>query len=83
MGDLMSSGRIDEDLNKLVSDTVENLGYECVSVELHKSRDKSILRVFIDAPDSVMHGDCEKVSRTLSEYFDDSETEGIKFCPGK
>jgi ribosome maturation factor RimP len=45
-------------------------GLEVVEVELRGKGRGSLLRVFIDKPGGVTHGDCELVSRQLSAILD-------------
>lgn len=45
-------------------------GIEVVEVELKGSGNNQLLRVVIDKPEGVSHGDCETISRGLSEALD-------------
>jgi ribosome maturation factor RimP len=69
------------DLNTIVADRVEALGYELVEVERAGSAARPILRVRIDVaggsdPDPGSGGvtveDCTRVSRALEEFLDES-----------
>ena len=56
-------------LRDTLEPTVERLGYELVYVALVESKTRS-LRVFIDAPGGITLGDCERVSRQVSDVLD-------------
>ena len=56
-------------LRATLEPTVERLGYELVYVTLVESKTR-LLRVFIDAPGGITLGDCERVSRLLSDVLD-------------
>ena len=71
------------ELKRNISYIVDEAGYECVGVDCSSNPGKAILRVFIDSPGGIKHQDCERVSRSISEYIDRAESEGTKFFPGK
>jgi ribosome maturation factor RimP len=48
----------------------EKSGLEIVEVELKGSGRNQLLRVFIDKPGGVTHGDCETLSRQMEELLD-------------
>ena len=56
------------DLQQLIEQTAEGLGYEVVDVE--SSPRGRLLRVFIDAPDGITVDDCATVSNQLSRVFE-------------
>ena len=70
-------------LKKNISDIVGEAGYECVGVDCASNRGSAILRVFIDSPEGIRHQDCERVSRSVSLYIDQAESEGTKLFNGK
>ena len=70
-------------LKKNISDIVSGAGYECVGVDCQSSRGSAILRIFIDSPEGIRHQDCERVSRSVSEYIDRAESEGTELFNGK
>ncbi|MDR1580578.1 MAG: ribosome maturation factor RimP [Synergistaceae bacterium] len=71
------------DLKGAVYERVSLLGYECVGTELRKSGGAARITVFIDSAGGIEHGDCERVSRALSEFFDEAEHGGEAFLDGK
>ncbi|MDZ7754090.1 MAG: ribosome maturation factor RimP [Gammaproteobacteria bacterium] len=57
-------------LSELVASGVEALGYEFVGVELDTGGGRRVLRVYIDHPDGITLGDCERVSHQVSGVLD-------------
>ena len=57
------------ELRSLLEPLVERLGYELVYVTLTESKTRA-LRMFIDAPGGITVGDCEQVSRRVSDVLD-------------
>jgi ribosome maturation factor RimP len=78
----MASERI-EAAKRTVSDITEQMGYECVGIEISNARAGAVLRIYIDSPDGIGHFDCEKVSRAVSECFDNADREGAPFFGGE
>ena len=70
-------------LKKDISRIAEESGYECVGVDCVSGGGRSVLRVFIDSLEGIGHEDCERVSRSVSQYVDREESEGTKFFSGK
>ena len=54
---------------------VAELGYECVNVALASEDGRPVLRVMIDSIGGINVKDCETVSRTISRFLDDPESE--------
>jgi len=54
----------------LIREVVEGQGYELVDVEFKGAGKNSLLRIFIDAPTGVSHGDCELVSEQVGTVLD-------------
>ena len=52
---------------------VETKGFELVDVEWVKEGANWYLRAYIDKPDGVNIGDCEAVSRALSDKLDEAD----------
>jgi ribosome maturation factor RimP len=77
------AGRRDAVLKKNISDIAEGLGYECVLSEILPMKGNSVVRIYIDSPAGVTHADCEKVSRSISEFLDKTEEEGTAAVAGK
>ncbi|MGQ0621609.1 MAG: ribosome maturation factor RimP [Panacagrimonas sp.] len=57
-------------LKSLIEPLVESLGYELVLLDFSPQSRSTALRLFIDAPDGVVLGDCEKVSREVAALLD-------------
>ena len=80
-GHLMTGVRTEVLLDKvgaLAEPIAEDLGFELVDVLYTNLQGRWILRVFIDKPDGVDLGDCQKLSRELSTVLDVEDT-----IPGK
>lgn len=58
-----------ERLQELLEPVIESLGYELVLLEYAPSHN-ALLRLFIDGPNGIGLGDCEKVSREVSGVMD-------------
>ena len=54
----------------LLEPVVANLGFELADLELHLSRGRGQVRIFIDAVAGVTVDDCEAVSRQVSSVLD-------------
>ena len=66
-------------VNELLSRTflaiekiVVELGYECVNVALVTEDGRPVLRVMIDSIGGINVSDCERVSKAVNRYLDDS-----------
>ncbi len=59
----------DTALRQLLEPTVTGLGYELVNIE-YRSGENGLLRIFIDRPEGIGLGDCEKVSEQISALLD-------------
>jgi ribosome maturation factor RimP len=59
-----------DELATLLEPTVERLGYELSDLEVKLGGRSGIVRVFIDHPDGIGLGDCEKVSLAVSALLD-------------
>jgi ribosome maturation factor RimP len=57
-------------IRQMAAQVIESLGYELVECELKGGGKQSVLRVFIDKPDGITHGDCELVSEQLGTVLD-------------
>ena len=57
-------------LMDLLEPVVANLGFELADLELHLSRGRGLVRLFIDAAAGVTVDDCETVSRQVSSVLD-------------
>jgi ribosome maturation factor RimP len=54
----------------LLEPLVADLGYELVQLEMQPQGRGSLIRLYIDKPDGVDLGDCERVSREVSAALD-------------
>lgn len=59
-----------EELARLLEPTVVQLGYELTDLEVRVGGKSGVVRVFIDRPEGIGLGDCEKVSRAISALLD-------------
>ena len=57
-------------IRQVAEKVIESLGYELVELELKGGGKHSILRVFVDKPEGITHGDCELVSEQLGTVLD-------------
>lgn len=54
----------------LLEPAIERLGYSVVDIEYHPRGRRSLLRIYIDAPDGVTVDDCGRVSHQVSGILD-------------
>ena len=64
------TGSLRERLLSLLEPLVARLGFELVELEYAPGHRRGVLRLFIDAPQGVGLGDCERVSREVSALLD-------------
>jgi ribosome maturation factor RimP len=57
-------------VRQLVEQVVQSQGYELVDVEFKGAGNNSVLRIYIDTPTGVTHGDCELVSEQVGTVLD-------------
>jgi ribosome maturation factor RimP len=57
-------------IRRLIQEVVEGQGYELVDAEFKGAGKNSVLRIFIDTPEGVTHGDCELVSEQVGTVLD-------------
>ena len=63
-------GPVEQRLQQLLEPTVSALGYELLGSEYLAQGKHSRLRLYIDGPDGIGLGDCERVSRQVSAILD-------------
>jgi ribosome maturation factor RimP len=63
------SGLLDK-ITSLGEQAALGTGIEIVEIQLRGSGKARLLRVFIDKPEGVTHGDCELISQRLGEILD-------------
>lgn len=66
----MTGANLRERLMSLTEPVLHRLGYELVDLELVPGRQHSMLRLFIDRPESVGLEDCERVSREVGALLE-------------
>ena len=62
-----------EQVRELISPALEQCGVEFVSAEWAGGKRGGVLRLFIDKPNGVSIGDCERVSRIVTDVLDTYE----------
>ena len=62
--------KIEEQVEKLVKDKIENLGYDLYDVEYVKEGPNYYLRIYIDNKKGIDLNDCEKVSNEINDLLD-------------
>ncbi|MBI5448312.1 MAG: ribosome maturation factor RimP [Gammaproteobacteria bacterium] len=63
--------RVSTQLDDLIKETVESLGYELWGSAFHSRGNEQTLSVFIDSPGGITLDDCSAVSRRLSQVLDE------------
>ena len=64
---------IEEKVENLISETIENLGYELYDVQYAKEGKDYFMRVFIDKEDGIDLNDCETVSNEINPILDEAD----------
>lgn len=64
--------KLEEKVEKLISDKVTSLGYELYDVEYAKEGKNHYMRIFIDRPEGINIEDCEKVSNEINPLIDEA-----------
>lgn len=59
-----------EALVQLLEPTIRSLGFELADLELHLSKGRGLLRIFIDREAGISLEDCELISRQVSGLLD-------------
>jgi ribosome maturation factor RimP len=59
-----------EQLYEIIEPVVVGLGYELVGVQYFPSRERGLLRIYIDHPSGIGVDDCEQVSHQISGTLD-------------
>lgn len=65
-----SNARIVDQARSIAERVAESEGLEVVDVEWRGGGRRGLLRIFIDKPGGVTHGDCETVSKQVSTILD-------------
>ena len=64
---------IEDRVEALITEKINDLGYELYDVEYAKEGKDYYLRVFIDKADGIDLNDCEKVSDGINELLDEAD----------
>ena len=64
---------IEENVESLLTTTINNLGYELYDVEYAKEGKDHFLRIFIDKSEGIDLNDCEKVSNSINDLLDEAD----------
>ena len=63
---------IEEEVENLLNNKIEELGYDLYDVEYAKEGKNYYLRIFIDKPEGIDLTDCEKVNDAINTLLDDA-----------
>ena len=69
----LASRAVVEKITEVVERIADPAGIEIVEVDLLGGGASRVLRIIIDKPDGVTHGDCETISRNLGETLDERD----------
>ena len=64
--------KIEESVEKLVTDPINKLGYRLYDVMYVKEGKDNYLRIFIDNDKGISLGDCEKVNNAITNMLDEA-----------
>ena len=65
--------KIEENVEALVKDKIEDLGYELYDVLFFKEGPNKILRIVIDNENGISLDDCEKVNNEVKDLIDEED----------
>ncbi len=65
--------KIEENVESLVKEKIENLGYELYDVLFLKEGPNKILRIVIDKKQGISLDDCEKVNNEVKDLIDEAD----------
>ena len=65
--------KIEENVEALVKDRIEGLGYELYDVLFFKEGPNKILRIVIDNENGISLDDCEKVNNEVKDLIDEAD----------
>ena len=69
----MASTTIEEKVQKLITQAIEDLGYELYDVEYLKEGKDYHLCIYIDKDDGIDISDCEKVNEVINPILDEAD----------
>lgn len=64
---------LEEKIKNLIKETIEDMGYELLKVNLGCEEGKRALMIFINKKGGVSVEDCAKVSRTIEPILDQAD----------
>lgn len=62
--------RVQQQIREIAERVASSEGLEVVDVELRGGASNGVVRIFIDRPEGVTHGDCEMLSRQMGPMLD-------------
>ena len=65
--------KIEENVELLVKEPIENIGYKLYDVEYVKEGSDYYLRIYIDKDEGIDLNDCEKVSNEINDILDKAD----------
>ncbi len=63
--------KTEQEVEKLVTSPIENIGYEIYDVTYRKEGKSNYLTIFIDKKDGISIDDCEKVNNEITDLLDE------------
>ncbi len=63
--------KLDASIETLITEIVEEKGFELVEVKYFSAGGKTVLRIFADGDNGILLNDCAAISRALSERLDE------------
>ena len=72
-GENLASNNIESKVEKLLSNSIENLGYELYDVLYEKEGKDYYLRIIIDKPGGIDINDCEKTNNEINPILDEAD----------
>lgn len=63
--------KVEQDVEKLVTNPIENIGYEVYDVSYRKEGKSNYLTIFIDNEQGISIDDCEKVNNEITDLLDE------------
>ncbi len=70
---VVANKELEEKLTELGTDAARDTGIEIAEVQVRGVGKARLVRVYIDKPGGVTHGDCETISRRMGELLDERD----------
>ena len=67
-------------VRKIISGTVEDMGYSIWDIEYVREAGSWVLRITIDKPEGITIDDCEKVHRAIDPLLDEADPIENSYC---